>query len=121
MVVSRPGRLITGSASGSLRLWSVEGVSDMIKQTDQSRCRGLTMEDEMMLGGMVTTAAFDDTMDMVCMKRVEVMTSQPHTVLPASLCSAFVCLCPGDCGNFLRYPLVHQLGRAQQHEVGLRS
>lgn len=54
---------MTGSCSGSLRLWSVAGIPDMREQGTLSK--GLTIEDEMVLGGALVSAAFDETMDMV--------------------------------------------------------
>ena len=67
VLISCRGRLITGGASHSLRLWSVVGIGEMRLPGDHNKMRsqGLTMEDEMMLGGAVVSAAFDDTMDMV--------------------------------------------------------
>nr|XP_006813552.1 PREDICTED: WD repeat-containing protein 90-like [Saccoglossus kowalevskii] len=52
-------RLVTGSASRNLRLWSVYGVGEM-----STPGKGLVMEDEMTLDGAITCASFDDTMDM---------------------------------------------------------
>ncbi|CAH1794798.1 unnamed protein product [Owenia fusiformis] len=67
IVISRHGRLVTGSVGGHLKLWSVVGIGEMRLPgggNDAIRQGGLTMEDEMMLDGDVTTAMFDETMDM---------------------------------------------------------
>jgi len=58
---------VTGSTSNSLRLWSVVGVGEMKLPGDSNmmRTQGLTMEDEMNLDGHLTSASFDDTMDVV--------------------------------------------------------
>ncbi len=67
ILISRRGRLITGSAGHSLKLWSVVGVGEMKLPGEQYQMRGggLTMEDEMNLDGLLIAAAFDDTMDLV--------------------------------------------------------
>lgn len=65
ILVSRRGRLVTGGSGHSLRLWSVVGIGEM-KMPSDSRAlhsQGLTMEDEMNLDGLITSASFDDTMD----------------------------------------------------------
>ena len=60
------GRLITGSAGGSVRLWSTVGVGELKLPGEHHSMRrgGLTMEDEMALDGAVVSAAFDETLDM---------------------------------------------------------
>lgn len=66
VLVSKAGRLVSGSASRSLKLWSVIGVGELRLPGDNNNMRtgGLTMEDEMNLDGPITVAVFDDTMDM---------------------------------------------------------
>ncbi|XP_033117799.1 WD repeat-containing protein 90-like isoform X4 [Anneissia japonica] len=60
-------RLITGSCSRNLRLWSMYGVGELRLAADnisnQASGKGLVMEDEMPLDGAVVSASFDDTMD----------------------------------------------------------
>ena len=65
--MAHAGRLITGSSGRSLRVWSVVGVGELRLPGDYNSIQkgGLTMEDEMNLDGPITTAAFDETMDMV--------------------------------------------------------
>jgi len=59
---------VTCSSGGSVRLWSVINVSE-IKQAAQrpgnDSALGVTMEDEMTLDGPVSSASFDDTLEMV--------------------------------------------------------
>lgn len=66
----RSGRLLTGSAGKNLRVWSVVGVGELKLPGDHYNMRtdGLTMEDEMNLDGSIVTAAFDEALDMVCIK-----------------------------------------------------
>lgn len=67
ILVSRRGRLVTGGSGHSLRLWSVVGIGEMKMPSDSNalHSQGLTMEDEMNLDGLITSASFDDTMDVV--------------------------------------------------------
>ena len=70
MLLSGPGRLVTGGAGGSVRLWSVAGVAELRLPGDDGQASyaadgALTMEDEMKLDGAVVSAAFDDSLDMV--------------------------------------------------------
>ncbi len=69
VIVSKSGRLVTGGTGRSLRLWSAVGISELRLPGEHNNMRtdGLTMEDEMMLDGSVACAAFDDTLDMVCL------------------------------------------------------
>lgn len=62
------GGLITASSSGNVRLWSVKGVEQMREPGHAGRApagRGLVMEDEMTLDGVVTAARFDENLEMV--------------------------------------------------------
>lgn len=66
-LVSRHSQLMTAGVGHSLKLWAVSGVSSM-KLTSGGLSHsgsGLVMEDEMVLDGAVTSAEFDDTLDMV--------------------------------------------------------
>ncbi|XP_067044850.1 WD repeat-containing protein 90-like isoform X1 [Acropora muricata] len=67
MITGHGGRLVVGSASGNLRLWSVVGVSEMRLPGDHASARlssnGLVMEDELVLDGAITSAAFDDALE----------------------------------------------------------
>ncbi|XP_072042911.1 WD repeat-containing protein 90-like [Amphiura filiformis] len=67
MIVSRFGssRLITGSGSNLLRLWSVYGVGELRLAAVGTSVpgKGLVMEDEMLLDGSIIAAEFDDTLD----------------------------------------------------------
>jgi hypothetical protein len=49
-------------------MWSVVGVEEMRLpgQSNSLSRQGLTMDDEMNLDGAIVSAAFDDTMDLVC-------------------------------------------------------
>ncbi|XP_025111591.1 WD repeat-containing protein 90-like isoform X3 [Pomacea canaliculata] len=61
------GGLITASSSGNVRLWSVKGVEQMREPGHAGRApagRGLVMEDEMTLDGVVTAARFDENLEM---------------------------------------------------------
>ncbi|XP_035694518.1 WD repeat-containing protein 90-like [Branchiostoma floridae] len=66
VLVCKAARLVTGSTSQRLKLWAVVGVGDMRipTQFNTTETKGLTMDDEMVLDGQVTCAAFDDTMDL---------------------------------------------------------
>uniref|UniRef100_A0A8B9RIY0 WD repeat domain 90 n=1 Tax=Astyanax mexicanus TaxID=7994 RepID=A0A8B9RIY0_ASTMX len=69
MLVCRGNRLVTGSNSKKLRLWSVGAVqnarpSNSERTTHQNRNSQVLLEQEMLLDGTVVSAAFDDVMDM---------------------------------------------------------
>ena len=70
MLISRSGRLVTGGANRSLKLWSVVGVGELKLPGESNALRrgGLTMEDEMNLDGCIVSASFDDTLDMASEK-----------------------------------------------------
>ena len=67
VLISHAGRLITGSSGHSVKMWSVVGVEDMRLpgRNNTLASQGLTMDDEMNLDGVIVSAAFDDTMDLV--------------------------------------------------------
>ncbi|BFZ03507.1 hypothetical protein BsWGS_06545 [Bradybaena similaris] len=65
-LISRHSQLMTAGVGHSLKLWAVSGVGSM-KLTGGGLSHsgsGLVMEDEMVLDGAVTSAEFDDTLDM---------------------------------------------------------
>ncbi|PFX32008.1 WD repeat-containing protein 90 [Stylophora pistillata] len=65
MLMGYGGTLIAGSTSGNLRLWSVVGVSEMLRPGDATRLssNGLVMEDEMTLDGAIISASFDEALE----------------------------------------------------------
>lgn len=65
--MSKNNRLISGSSGNTLKIWSTMSVSDQLHSDEMATraASGLTMEDEMNLDGAITSAAFDETMDMV--------------------------------------------------------
>ena len=75
MLVSRGGRLVTGNAGHTLKLWSTAFIGECRLQNGAQESRslasqlapaGVTLDDEMSLDGMPVSATFDDTLDMVC-------------------------------------------------------
>ena len=89
-MLSAGSRLLTGSSSGSLQLWSVD---------HSSSPPAVTMETSLEVDGSVFSAAFDNKMELVmCVCSAVVSKDEFH-----------VSLCPG-CGWYLdRYGVVHQL------------
>lgn len=68
VLLCRGNRLLTGSNSKKLKLWSVTAVQNLRpsnSETSSKRCDAkVLLEQEMMLDGTVVSAAFDDVMDM---------------------------------------------------------
>jgi len=68
ILVSRHDRLLTCSSGGAVRLWSVVNVGEIkhaAQHSDVNSALGVTMEDEMTLDAAASTAAFDDSLEMV--------------------------------------------------------
>ena len=72
--MSRGGRLVTGNAGHTLKLWSTAFIGECRLQNGAQESRslasqlapaGVTLDDEMSLDGMPVSATFDDTLDMV--------------------------------------------------------
>ena len=71
--MSKGGRLVTGNAGHSLKLWSTAFIGECRLQNETNvnpsltslAPAGVTLDDEMSLDGMPISATFDDTLDMV--------------------------------------------------------
>ncbi|KAK3091415.1 hypothetical protein FSP39_019740, partial [Pinctada imbricata] len=64
VVLCRRDRLLTGSQGKNLRIWAVSSVGSMKAPGDNGRNGGITMEDEINLDGAITSAAFDESLEM---------------------------------------------------------
>ncbi|EDV28238.1 uncharacterized protein TRIADDRAFT_20616 [Trichoplax adhaerens] len=62
VIVCRGSRMVTGSCTNNLRLWSIVGIGEM-RLPGGSVSEGLTMEDEMPLDGAIIAASFDESID----------------------------------------------------------
>ena len=102
MLVSRSGRLISGNSSNTLKLWSTVAVGEsrFATASKSAHLPGLTLDDEMTLDGMMVSAAFDDTLDMVgtcCVmywyQRCNVMLFRPSPLSSLYCTFTFRCIC----------------------------
>ena len=92
ILVSGSGRLVSGNCCNTLKLWSTVPVSESRFATSAATVNlpGLTLDDEMTLDGMMTSAAFDETLDMV--KRTNSDYNRCVVVLFRTWCRSFICL-----------------------------
>lgn len=61
---SHGNRLISGSNTRRVRLWSVEAVQELRVQRSSARSSSVLLEQEMTLDGTIVSASFDDCLDM---------------------------------------------------------
>ncbi|XP_072273486.1 WD repeat-containing protein 90 isoform X2 [Pyxicephalus adspersus] len=64
VVLCRGNRLVTGSNTRRLRLWSVAVVQELREKGSEARSSSVLMEQEMTLDGAIVSVAFDDAMEM---------------------------------------------------------
>lgn len=66
VLVSKGARLISGGSSRNIRLWTLTAVQEAQLGNKESdlRLRGLVMEDEISLHSEITSAVFDETLDL---------------------------------------------------------
>ncbi|KAM8961104.1 WD repeat-containing protein 90 [Pelodytes ibericus] len=60
----RGNRLVTGSNTRKIRLWSVAAVQELREKGSEASSSSVLMEHEMTLDGAIVSATFDDTLDM---------------------------------------------------------